>query len=126
MPLRLTFALASLLLLLPACGGGDPYEELATEQMDLQEQMIGVLTKITDTESAEKHKGDLQDITKQIQELNKKAEAMEQPSEEVENALKQKMSAKMAPLMEAYTKQFGRLMSDPQIMEILEPVMSGE
>ncbi len=80
---------------------------------------------LRDKDSAEKYKDDLKDISKKMKEIAEKAEAVE-IGEEQRSALEQKTKAKLEPLIEAYTKQFGRLMSDPEIMKILGPAMGRE
>ena len=63
-------------------GCSDSREKVTEDGLDLMEEMVGVLEGVTDKESAEEAKPELEALGEQAKELKARAEKLGDPSEE--------------------------------------------
>jgi hypothetical protein len=119
--LTLSFALVTLLGL-TACGG-DSHEALADESVSLMQDLGNTLAKITDKASAEAHVGELKTIVSKMSEVQARLEAMGEPSGEAEAELAEKYESRMGAAMQAMGQQMMRISANPEIMQVVDPVL---
>lgn len=119
--------LARLTLLLPlalaGCGGGSSPDALAKQQVTLMESFADTLAKVTDKASAEKHKGALESVIKDIQALQAKVAALPKDKQEPSAEQKKALEPKMEAAMNKFAQEVGRIMMNLEVAEVLGPIM---
>jgi len=119
--LAVLFSLVSLLSL-PACG--DPtHEDVARDAISLMNEFSGVLAKITDKASAQKHVKELEELSTKIKAQRERMEKMPAPSEKDEEAMAKKLEGDMNAAMQKMMTEATRIAQDPEIMAVVGPVL---
>lgn len=105
--LRYTGTLLAVLLLLTAVGCGDSHDKVLGDMATSMEDLGSALEEVKDVDSAEANADRIADIAGDMQEISKRAEALEKPSEETVKELKAKYEDRFD---EAGKKLFGEML----------------
>lgn len=109
MMIRVTAAVLAALVC-TACGGSiDNHEDAAMAGMDIMEEMIDILDKVNDKESAKEASDALKDLTERAKELGEQARALPAQTPEERNAIAKKLKPrmqKMTPKLMAALQKF--------------------
>jgi len=83
-----------------ACGGSiDNHEDAAEESLSILEDMVVVIDKVTDSESAEEASDALEDLSDRAKELAEQVKALPKQSAEEQKALEKKFKPRLQALM---------------------------
>lgn len=120
-----TLALATALVLLTGCGGNDPdtHDKVMRDTIDIMKQMTDVMAKITDEASAEANAPKLAKLGEQFEAIKTRQEAVGDPNEEQEAALKTKYEAEMQEAVDPFMKELFRIAMNPKLAKHLEDAM---
>ncbi len=116
------FALA-VTFLLSACGGSK-HEAAAEESVTLMEQIGTALESVKDEVTAKAAASKLEPTITRMATMQKEMQALEKPAGAAGEALKAKYEARMQAAIAKMTTQMGRVMADPKLSAILQPVMA--
>ena len=119
LPTAFVLALA---FLFSACGGSK-HQAAAKETVTLMEQIGTALESAKDEATAKAAASKLGPIITRITELQKETQGLEKPTGAAEEALKTEFAARMQAAVTKMTTQMGRVMMDPKLSAILQPVM---
>jgi len=108
-------------LLVPACGGGDPYENAAKDAHATMNDFVEVLEGITDKASAEASKEELRALGERMNAVQERMDALEDPSEEQVAALEEKYP--MEEVAGQMMSEMLRVSMDPEIGPVLQDAM---
>lgn len=112
-------AAPTLALFLAACGGGSPQEQNMKAGMDLMDQMVTALEKVSSKETAQKAVEVMKGLAPQMKKLAEAGKALGEPAKE----LKDKYEPRMKALQERMMKAMQNLMSYPEEMKAIGEVM---
>lgn len=107
---------------LTACGG-DSHEALAKESVSIMQDFGDTLAKITDKASAEKHVGELEELVVDMQAVKARMEKQGDPSAEEEAELPAELEQEMGSAIQKMSQEMMRIGSNPEIMQIVQPVL---
>jgi len=122
MKYSMTAAVLALSMLLAGCGG-DSYESLADDTVDVLKDMTDILASIDSKDAAEKAASKLESLAWKMQEISKRAEALGEPSEKQKTDMDEMMSKKMEGVMGRYMQEMMRVAQIPDAMQYLEKAM---
>lgn len=105
-----------------SCGGND-HEALAKESITLMQDLGDTLAKVTDKSSAEKQVDRLETIVSKMKSVHSRMERMDAPSEEDEAAMSKALEADMGSAMQKMTQEMARIAQNPEIMQVVGPVL---
>lgn len=118
--------LAFLGLFLVACGGSvSDHDEAMEAQMDLMEEMVGILEGVTDKASAEKAKPEMEALGKKAQKLAEEIEKLPQPDQAELKRLQEKYQPRMEEFQKKAMEHMMKLMTYPELSEATQKAMSG-
>jgi hypothetical protein len=117
-----TASAVALTFLFCACGGSK-HEAAAEESITLMEQVGTALETVNDEASAKAAATKLAPAIARMSELKKEMEAAGKPAEADEAAMQAKYAPRMQAAMTRMMTQMGRVMADPKLSAILQPVM---
>ena len=108
--------------LLSACGGSK-HEAAADESITLMEQIGTTLESVKDEAGAKAAATKLDSTVTRMAALKKEMKALGEPAGKEGDAMKAKYQVRMQAAMTKMTTQMGRVMADPKLSAILQPVM---
>ena len=100
----------------------DSREKVVEDQLDLINEMIGVLEGVTDKESAEEAKPELEELIKEAEATQARMKELGEPSEEEEKELEEKYGEQMEGVAHKVGAQMGRLRARPEAMAVIREV----
>jgi hypothetical protein len=106
----LLFTLFTLLLSAMACGGKSAHEEAADDSMNVMEDMIQVLTGITDVDSAKAAAAKLQKLTAEMQDSINKMDELGEFDGEIDPEDAAAYTERSMKASQAFTKEMMRIM----------------
>jgi Skp family chaperone for outer membrane proteins len=120
-----TLALTMTLVFLTGCGGSesDTHDKVMRDTIDMMKEMTTLMSKITDEASAEANAPKLAELSKKFEALQERQEAVGDPNEEQEAALKTKYEAEMQEVVEPFMKEMLRIAMNPALAKHLEEAM---
>lgn len=121
---RFLFPVIGVLALLLCSGCGDTHEKIAKQSVSVMKEMVATLEKVTDAASARAHKAQLASLIEQMNDLNKRMEALGLPSEDQVSAMEGGVGKEMEGLMEKMTQNMMRIAFDAEIQKELEDLPS--
>lgn len=122
MHISTTASAVALTFLFCACGGSK-HEAAAEESITLMEQIGTVLETVNDEASAHTAATRLAPTIARMSELRKEMEAAGKPADADETAMQAKYATRMQAAMTRMMTVMGRVMADPKLSAILQPVM---
>jgi hypothetical protein len=102
----------------------DSFDAMIQDQLVLMKKMGDVLEGVTDKESAEKAKPELDALNKKGQALKARADKLGKPAEAEEAKLKEKYGKQMEEVGGKMMEQMTRLMAKPEAMKVVMKSMS--
>ena len=114
---------ACLALTFSACS--DSYESLTEEAIDLMDEMATTLDSIDGPESGKAVVAKMEKLGKKGEDLKKRMDAMEKPSDELEKKLEEKYKDQMKKVMERIMKAAPKTATlSPEDQKAIEKAMS--
>jgi hypothetical protein len=118
-------AILTTVLVCGACGGGEAatYEDAIEEQASITEDMIEVLEKVTDEESARAAVSEIEALAQDLAALAKRMTELPQPSEEELQRITEKARERAKEFQEKATAQLMKLAQYPELMQAFTKAM---
>ena len=104
-------------------GCSDSRDKVIEDQLDIMEEMVGVLEGVTDKESAEEAKPKLEELSKETEAIQARAEKLGDPTEEEQKELKEKYGEQMTEVAVKIAEQMQRLQSNPETKSVVDGAM---
>jgi hypothetical protein len=104
-------------------GCSDSQEKVYEDQLDLMEKTVGILEGVTDKESAEEAKPELETLSQEGEAIKARAEKLGEPTEEEAKELNEKYSEKMTEVANKMMAEMARVQSNPETNSALEGVL---
>lgn len=111
-------------LSLVGCGGGDEYSATASDMIDTLNDLNQVMDGVTDKASAEKAVPQLEKIAARMKTIEARVEELGDPPADVQKALEEQYQEPMEQAMNKMLEHMGRIMFDPEINAVLQPVFN--
>jgi hypothetical protein len=114
----------ALALLIPVAGCGDNPDRVASERIDLVNQLADILEGVQDKDSAESARPEVEDVQKKLDLLDERARRLklnEMPRDR-EGTLKRKFAADMKKAAQRLKKVQDCVLGNPETAGVLKPL----
>jgi len=101
----------------------DSYEAVGEDALKMLDQVLVILKGIKDEETANAAVVQFKLMEQAGKGLAKRAEALGKPTEEQKKALEEKFMPKMKAFQQGMMAEFMRILSDPELLDSLTPLM---
>ncbi|MHC4550147.1 MAG: hypothetical protein ACYTEZ_15355 [Planctomycetota bacterium] len=116
MRFRITVTAAVLGLVLAACGG-DTHESVAEDQFDLMEEILEIMDGVEDEASAKEAAKEIEALGEKIAALQKRAEALPEPTPEQEKELEAMVRERQADYGKRSQELAAKMMQYPELLQ---------
>ncbi len=121
----LTCALIAVALCVAGCDSKPTHESVTQDSIDKMEEMVEVLKGIKDEASAKAARPKMEQIKKDMEELQKKSKALGEPPADVKQKLQEKHKAQLEKVTSEMMKEMMRIGLDPNIAPHVKDAMPG-
>lgn len=121
----LMLMLALMMSVVPGCGRGETAEDVAKDMVANLKEMGAILTSVTDESSAKAAVPKIEAVRTRMRDCAARAKAVPQLDAAEDAKINQMMQAGMMEAMGTIGAAQERLMSQPDLMAIIQPAMEG-
>jgi hypothetical protein len=107
------------------CDSKPTHESVTEDSIDKMEEMVEVLKGIKDEASAKAARPKMEQIKKDMEELQKKSKALGEPPADVKQKLQEKHKAQLEKVTSEMMKEMMRIGLDPNIAPHVKDAMPG-